>query len=102
MAGIVPAMGLVESVRKIREALGQGVREARHERQVAAYESSKQTDEYVTMTIMGAGELERMTRAGWELVREVPPNEHNLLKNIAPAEFLIRRAREELRRSLGL
>lgn len=89
-------------MRKLRETFRESLEEARHESQMAAYKSSKSTDEYVTMTIMGAGELEKMTRAGWELVRQVPANEHNLLKDITPAEFLVRKGREELRRSLGL
>ena len=54
------------------------------------------------MTIMGDGELDKMTRAGWDLVRQVPKNERDLLKDIGPSQYLIRKRRDDLRQNLGL
>lgn len=95
-------MGLLDSIRKMRDSFRESLSEAREESQVAAFKNSKSTDEYVTMTIMGDSELETMTRAGWDLVRQFPRNEHDLLKDIAPAQYLVRRKREDLGQSLGL
>lgn len=90
-------MGLFDSVRKFHREFQADVAEERVKAQINALKKSKPTDEFVTMTIMGDGELEKMTRAGWDLVVKVTASEHTSLN-----EYLVRKRRDELARALGL
>lgn len=90
-------MSFFESLRNLRRNW-QSEAEHAHERlQLDALRDSNPTDVFVTMKIMGNGELERMTHAGWQLVSQDSPHKH-LLSD----EYLIRMARPELLKQLGL
>jgi hypothetical protein len=72
------------------------VAEERLKQQLKALQESNPTDEFVTFSIMENGELAEMTRAGWDLVTKTSASKHTFLN-----EYLVRRRRDELVRTLG-
>ena len=90
-------MTFFDSVRRFLREFQEGVVEERVKLQVKALKESKLTDEFVTMTIVGDGELEKMTRMGWDLVIKITFSEQTLFN-----EYLVRKRRDELARSLGV
>lgn len=90
-------MGIFDYLRKYQREFQQGAEEERLKLQAKALKASKPTDDFVIMTISGDGELEKLARAGWEVVSKVYSSEHSFLN-----QYLIRKRREDLQRSLGL
>lgn len=91
-------MKLFDSIRKLYRDFGEGVDAERTKLQVEAFKKAKLTDEYVTITVVGDVELDKMTRAGWDFVARTNADTgaHSLF-----SEYLMRRRRDDLARSLG-
>lgn len=89
-------MRFLDSLRKFYGEFQQSLAEERAKMQVKALTESDPTDEFVTMTISGDGELEKMTRAGWDLVRKTNGDEQAFFNT-----YLARKRRDDLARSPG-
>ena len=90
-------VNFLDYLRKVRSALKEGAAEQRAKRQLDAFRASSPTDLYVTLRISGDGELQEMTRVGWEVVAMVSDSEYAFSR-----EYLMRMRRGELAEMLGL
>lgn len=97
-------MGFFDAFRRFRDEFQADMESSRIRNQIEAFKKSPETDEWVTLTIIGDKELERMMRKGWRDAVKIDDGlpDTELSRAFPMNEYLIRKRRGDLARDLGL